>query len=88
MGLSLLKVCRLQRFGVTRSELDRYKDVLLRDSAQMATQSGSVPSVDNLDFLMESLTLGHVVMDHRQGHDVLMQVANSITLEEVNAIAR
>lgn len=79
---------RLQRYGVTKTELERYKDVLLRDSAQSAEQSGSVPSVDNLDFVMESLALGHVVMDHRQAHEVLLQVADSITLEETNAIAR
>lgn len=79
---------RLQRYGVTKSELERYKDVLLRDSAQSAEQSGSVPSIDNLDFVMESLALDHVVMDHRQAHEMLLQVADSITLEETNAISR
>jgi hypothetical protein len=29
-------------------------------------QAGSVPSVDTLDFVMESLALGHTVMDQRQ----------------------
>ena len=57
---------RLQRFGVTAGELERYKMALLRDSAQAAEQAQSVPSADNLDFIMESLALGHTVLDQRQ----------------------
>jgi hypothetical protein len=57
---------RLQRFGVTAGELERYKMALLRDSAQAAEQALSVPSADNLDFIMESLALGHTVLDQRQ----------------------
>uniref|UniRef100_A0A061SA19 Insulinase (Peptidase family m16) family protein isoform 2 n=1 Tax=Tetraselmis sp. GSL018 TaxID=582737 RepID=A0A061SA19_9CHLO len=82
------EVRRLQQFGVTRSELERYRDVLLRDSAQMASQAESIPSVDNLDFVMENLALSHVVMDHKQGHEVLVRIADSITIEETNAVAR
>ena len=57
---------RLQRFGVTAGELERYKMALLRDSAQAAEQALSVPSADQLDFIMESLALGHTVLDQRQ----------------------
>ena len=57
---------RLQRHGITPGELERYKAALLRDSEQLAEQAGSVPSVDTLDFVMESLALGHTVMDQRQ----------------------
>jgi len=57
---------RLQRYGITPGELERYKAALLRDSEQLAEQAGSVPSVDTLDFVMESLALGHTVMDQRQ----------------------
>ena len=44
---------RLQVFGVTQNELDRYTDALVRDSEQLAEQHGTVPSIDNLDFVME-----------------------------------
>lgn len=57
---------RLQKFGVTPGELERYKTALLRDSEQLAEQSGAVPSVDTLDFVMESLALGNTVMDQRE----------------------
>lgn len=60
------EVRRLQKFGVTAGELERYKAALLRDSEQLAQQAGSVPSLDNLDFVMDSLAQSHVVMDQRQ----------------------
>ena len=64
--VAVQEVRRLQRFGVTAGELERYKMALLRDSAQAAEQALSVPSADNLDFIMESLALGHTVLDQRQ----------------------
>ncbi len=64
--MAIEEVRRLQRFGVTAGELERYKMALLRDSAQAAEQALSVPSADQLDFIMESLALGHTVLDQRQ----------------------
>lgn len=43
----------------------------------------NVPSVDNLDFIMESDAVGHKVMDQSQGHETLLAVAGTVTLEEV-----
>ena len=60
------EVRRLQRFGVTAGELDRYRQALLRDSEQAAEQADSVPSSDTLDFIMESLALGHTVITQRE----------------------
>jgi len=71
--------------GVTPGELERYREALLRDSEQLAEQSGTVPSVDNLDFVMESDALGHTVMDQVQGHEALLKVAHLVTIEEARA---
>lgn len=59
-------------------------DALLKDSEHLAAMIDNVASVDNLDFIMESDALGHVVMDQRQGHASLVAVAGTITLEEVS----
>lgn len=40
---------------------------MLRDSAQLAEQANSIPHLNSLDFVMESLALGHTVMAHRFG---------------------
>jgi hypothetical protein len=55
---------RLQRFGLTPSELERYILAIMRDSAQLSEQTNSIPSINSLDFVMESLALGHTVMSH------------------------
>ncbi|ONK70206.1 uncharacterized protein A4U43_C05F31360 [Asparagus officinalis] len=80
------EVRRLKEFGVTNGELTRYMDALIKDSEQVATMIDSVPSVDNLDFIMESDALGHTVMDQRQAHESLVAIAETVTLEEVNSI--
>ena len=77
----------LARRGVTAAELQRYSAALMRDSEQLANQSGTVPSLDNLDFVMESDALGHTVMDQVQGHSALAAVAHTVSLDEVNDAA-
>ncbi|GJY69894.1 stromal processing peptidase chloroplastic [Tanacetum coccineum] len=44
----------------------------------------NISSVDNLDFVMESDALGHMVMDLKQSHESLLGVAGTITLEEIH----
>ena len=58
-------------------------DALLKDSEQLAAMIDNISSVDNLDFTMESDALGHTVMDQRQGHESLVAVAETVSLEEV-----
>lgn len=78
-----MQVRRLKEFGVTQGELTRYLDALLKDSEHLAAMIDNVSSVDNLDFIMESDALGHKVMDQSQGHDSLLAVAGTVTLDEV-----
>lgn len=84
--VAVQEVRRLKEFGVTNGELARYRDALLKDSEHLAAMIDNVPSVDNLDFIMESDALGHKVMDQSQGHESLLAVAGTITVEEVNSI--
>ncbi|KAJ8774389.1 hypothetical protein K2173_011638 [Erythroxylum novogranatense] len=84
--VAVQEVRRLKEFGVTKGELTRYMDALLKDSEHLAAMIDNVSSVDNLEFIMESDALGHTVMDQRQGHECLLGVAGTVTLEEVNSI--
>ncbi|XP_023635499.1 stromal processing peptidase, chloroplastic isoform X2 [Capsella rubella] len=84
--VAVQEVRRLKEFGVTRGELTRYMDALLKDSEHLAAMIDNVSSVDNLDFIMESDALGHTVMDQTQGHETLVGVAGTVTLEEVNTV--
>ena len=79
---------RLQQCGLTPGELQRFKGAMMRDSEQLAQQAGFVPSLENLDFVMEHDALGHVVMDQVQGHEALVRLDDVIRLEGVNEVAR
>lgn len=83
--VAVQEVRRLKEFGVTKGELARYMDALIKDSEHLAAMIDNVPSIDNLDFIMESDALGHTVMDQQQGHESLVAVAETVTLQDVNA---
>lgn len=83
--VAVQEVRRLKEFGVTKGELTRYMSALIKDSEHLAAMIDNVPSVDNLDFIMESDALGHTVMDQKQGHESLLAVAETVTLEDVNS---
>lgn len=80
---SCFQVRRLKEFGLTAGELTRYLTALLKDSEHVAALIGTIPSLDNLDFIMENDALGHVIMDQEQAYESLSAVAPTITLEEV-----
>lgn len=84
--VAIQEVRRLKEFGVTKGELTRYLNALLKDSEHLAAMIDNVPSIDNLDFIMESDALGHSVMDQQQGHQSLLAVSGTITLQDVNRI--
>lgn len=86
--VAIQEVRRLQQHGVTAAELERYKSALLRDSEQLAEGAESVPSLDNLEFVMESMALGHAVIEQRQAHEYLVQLADTITPDEVSALCK
>ncbi|MCO5603406.1 hypothetical protein L7F22_057556 [Adiantum nelumboides] len=85
VSVAVQEVQRLKEFGVTKGELTRYMTALLKDSEHLAAMVDSVASVDNLNFIMENDALGHTVMDQRQGHECLMSVAQTVTLEDVRS---
>lgn len=88
VGVAVAELRRLQRHGVSPSELARYRTALLRDSEQLAEAAHSTPSAEHLDFVMESLALGHTVLGPREAHEALVATAEGISAEEVGALAR
>jgi hypothetical protein len=51
-------------------------------------QANKIPSLDTLNFVMESLACGHTVMGHRDAHEAMANIAETTTLEDINALAR
>ena len=88
LQLAVKEVRRVQQYGITDGEFKMYTTALLRDSEQLAEQAGSVPHLDNLEFIMESDSLGHTVMDQKQGYETLLEIVDTIGLDHVNDMAR
>ncbi|RZC65954.1 hypothetical protein C5167_009648 [Papaver somniferum] len=86
INVAVHEVRRLKEFGVTKGELARYLDALIKDSEHSAAMIDNIQSVGHLDSIMETDALGHTVTDQRQGHECLVAVAETVTLEEVNSI--
>ena len=84
MQVAVQEVRRLQKYGVTSGELERYKAALIRDSEHVAEQWESVPSVDTLDYCMECLALNHTFMAQE---DVCHPVALSILFSPPTLVA-
>jgi hypothetical protein len=57
-------------------------------SLLFSLQANKIPSLDTLNFVMESLACGHTVMSHGDAHAAMEAAANAVTLPEVNALAR
>lgn len=85
--VAMQEIRRLKEFGITRGELARYLTALLKDSEQLAAMIDSIPSIDNLDFVMESDALGHSIMDQQQGFECLSAIADTVSHDDVNELA-
>eukprot|EP01018_Ginkgo_biloba_P028527 Gb_13236 [translate_table: standard] len=85
LKVSVQQVRRLKEFGITKGELERYMTALLKDSERQAAMIDNVSSINNLNMIMECDSLSHTVMDQQQGHESLIAVAQTVTLEDVNA---
>ncbi|GMH43786.1 hypothetical protein BSKO_11720 [Bryopsis sp. KO-2023] len=86
--VALQELRRVQMYGIKPGELKRYMAALIRDSEQAADLADSIPSVENLEYLMESIALEHKVMEQKDMHELMLQVQDEITIENVNAMCR
>ena len=81
------EIKKMAAFGLSMSELQRCLSALLSDSEQLASQGDRMTNQEQLQFLMESVSCGHTFMDPHQLQLATQLVAQTLTLEEVNAEA-
>ena len=81
------EIKKMALFGLSPSELQRCLSALLSDSEQLASQGDRMSNQEQLQFLMESVSCGHTFMDPFQLQLATQLVAQTLTLEEVNAEA-
>lgn len=86
--LAVREIRRLGTFGLLESELQRYKQAILSEAEQSAAQADQMNNELVLSELMESEACGHVYMQPEQRLDATRKAIESVSLEDVNAVAR
>lgn len=78
---------RMAKFGITPSELERFGAALVTDSEQLAAMGDQLAHGEQLSHLMETVACEHTFMDAETAHAATLAAVESVTLEEVNAVA-
>jgi hypothetical protein len=86
--LAVREIRRLGLFGLTASELGRYKQAVLSEAEQAAAQADQTGNEDVVTELMESQACGHVFMHPSQRLEATAAELDSITLEETQEVAQ
>jgi len=86
--IALSEIKRLGLFGLTESEFIRYKMSLFNEASQQVEQALSTNSEELLSELMENTANGHTVMHPIQRFQIVEEALYSMTLEEVNSMAK
>jgi hypothetical protein len=85
--MAVKEIRRLGMFGLTHSELVRYKQAILSEAAQAAAQAQQQGNEDVLNELMEAEACGHTYMEPIQRFQLTEEVLNTVSLQDVNNIA-
>ena len=86
--LAVQEIRRLGIFGLTPSELGRYKQAVLAEAEQSVAQAEQLGSEEVLIQLMEAESCGHTFMDPRRRLAATAAALESIGVDDINAVAR
>ncbi|MBA2544433.1 MAG: insulinase family protein, partial [Deltaproteobacteria bacterium] len=84
----LSEVLRIERHGFVQSELDRARTVMARSVEQSATEYATRDGGDFVDELVKNYLTGEFVVGPEIERDLSLKVMPTITLAELNAIAK
>ncbi|EKX47207.1 hypothetical protein GUITHDRAFT_159585 [Guillardia theta CCMP2712] len=88
IAIAVREIKRMAEHGLSESEFQRCISALLSDSSQLAAQGDRLSNPDQLQFLMESVSCGHTFMDPEQLLFATELVAKTLSIEEVNEVAK
>lgn len=86
--MAVSEIRRLGLYGLTMSELERYKLGILSEAEQFAAQSGQMGNEDVLQELMEAEACGHTLMMPEERLEMTYHALESITIDDVNIVAK
>jgi hypothetical protein len=83
-----MEIRRLGLFGLTESELVRYKQAIISEAEHSEAQADHTTNEDVLAELMEAQACGHVYMHPSQRLQATADALDSIILEDVNKVTK
>lgn len=86
--MAVKEIRRLGLYGLTKTELQRYKQATLSEAAQTAAQMDQMDNEDVLNELMETEACGHTYMHPLEKYQITEQILEDVKLEDVNEIAK
>ena len=86
--IAVIEIRRLGLFGLTESELGRYKQAIISEAEHSEAQADQTSNEDVLAELMEAQACGHVFMHPTQRLQATSDALDSIGLEDINAVTR
>lgn len=86
--MAVQEIRRLGLHGLTKSELQRYKLATISEAAQAAAQMDQMGNEDVLTELMETEACGHTYMHPARKFEIISQLLEDISLEDINGIAK
>ena len=86
--LAVREIRRLGLFGLTASELGRYKQAVLSEAEQAAAQADQTGNEEVLTELMEAEACGHTFMHPTQRLEATSEALESISLEDMKEVAK
>ena len=81
------EIRRLGIFGLTLSELNRYKSAILLETEQYAAQGDRISNEDVLTSLMEARSCSHTFMHPHERLEMTYAAVDDINLDDINVIA-
>jgi hypothetical protein len=85
---AVMEIRRLGLFGLTESELVRYKQAIISEAEHSEAQADHTTNEDVLAELMEAQACGHVYMHPSQRLQATADALDSIILEDVNKVTK
>lgn len=84
--MAVHEIRRLGQYGLTVSELKRYKQAILADAEQAAAQSDQMGNEDIVYELMEATACGHTYMHPTTRAQATAEAIDTITLADMKAV--
>lgn len=79
---------RMAKYGVTSHELERYIAALIKDAHQDAESQDTMTSSSLIEDLVDDTLLGNTLLSPIDDYELILRLAPTISLAEVNHLAR